>query len=102
MAGTVARDLDDYVRSDVEIIGVVGLAGSPSCGVRSTLDLGRALAAMGSCPRPVTTDRFNRLVIAAATVPGRGLFIECVAERLAREGRSVAIFEENLERPESG
>lgn len=32
------------------MVGVVGVAGSPSCGANTTLDIGLALKTIGSCP----------------------------------------------------
>ena len=48
IARRAVRDLEDYVASGFEVVGVVGVAGSPSCGVDTTLDLGRALKTLGS------------------------------------------------------
>ena len=38
-AGQVAREIRDYVRSGQSVQAVLGVGGSPSCGVRTTLDL---------------------------------------------------------------
>jgi predicted secreted protein len=39
IAKVVARDIEDYVRSGFEVMGIAGVGGSPSCGVWSNLDL---------------------------------------------------------------
>jgi predicted secreted protein len=39
LAGQVARDIGDYVRSGQSVQAVVGVGGSPACGVRTTLNL---------------------------------------------------------------
>jgi hypothetical protein len=39
LAGEVARNTGDYVWSGQSIQAVIGVDGSPSCGVRTTLDL---------------------------------------------------------------
>jgi len=97
LARAVVRDIQDYVDSGFEVVGVVGVAGSPSCGVRRTLDLAAAVRALGACrQQPVTKDWVNRQVVAAATCPGRGLFIEALIAELARRGLAVPVSEVTL------
>ena len=43
LAKEVVRDIEDYVRSGFEVVGMVGVGGSPSCGVWSGLALRRSL-----------------------------------------------------------
>ena len=50
IARTVARDVEDYVRSGFEVVGIVGVGASPSCGVCTTLDARRSISAAASCP----------------------------------------------------
>ena len=49
LAGQVARDIRDYVRSGRSVQAVVGVGGSPSCGVRTTLDLAGVLDTIAGC-----------------------------------------------------
>jgi uncharacterized protein YbbK (DUF523 family) len=87
LARSVAVDIADYMTSGFDIVGVVGVAGSPSCGAGTTLDLGAALQALASCPhRRVTTQWLNQRVVTAAARPGQGLFIEALTRDLARRG----------------
>ena len=46
----VAAQIADYRRSRVDVVGVVGIAGSPSCGVTTTLDLMGAVHTLTRCP----------------------------------------------------
>lgn len=101
LAATVLRDLEDYVDSGFDIVGVVGVAGSPSCGVNTTLDLGLALRAIGSCPRSgPTADWINRSVIAKSAIPGRGLFTEALADGMDRRSIRLPFDEVNLVEPD--
>jgi predicted secreted protein len=97
LARAVVRVIQDYVDSGFEVVGVVGVAGSPSCGVRRTLDLAAAVRALGARrQQPVTKDWVNRQVVAAATCPGPGLFIEALIAELARRGLAVPVSEVTL------
>jgi predicted secreted protein len=75
LARRMAGDIADYPRSGFAVAGIVGVAGSPSCGVHRTLELSGAVEAMAACPL-ATLDReaFNQQVIAANVVAGEGLF----------------------------
>jgi uncharacterized protein YbbK (DUF523 family) len=97
LARRVARDVDDYRRSGLEVVAVVGVAGSPSCGVRTSLDLGVAIRAIGArAEDPPTAAWMRDQVVGAATVPGRGLFVEALDRELRRRGLDVTVREHEL------
>lgn len=50
LAGDVAAEIADYQDSGLEPVGVIGIAGSPSCGVHTTVDLPAALDVLRRCP----------------------------------------------------
>ena len=97
LAGQVARDIREYVRSGQSVQAVVGVGASPSCGVRTTLDLAGALDTMaGSDPTQLNTDDFNRRVIAAHARPGQGLFIAALRRQLRHRGLDLPFEEHDL------
>ena len=97
LAGQVVRDVRDYVRSGQSVRAVVGVAGSPSCGVRTTLDLVGALDTIaGLEPTDLNTTDFNRRAVAAHLRPGQGLFITALRRRLRLGGLDVAFEEHDL------
>jgi predicted secreted protein len=96
LARRVADDIADYVRSGFDVVEVVGVGGSPSCGVHATLDLDRAIAAMARVDSATDTRSANRAVVTDNVVPGRGLFIECLDRALAARGVSVAQTEHDM------
>ena len=97
LAGQVERDIRDYVRSGQSVQAVVGVGASPSCGVRTTLDLAGALDTMaGSDPTQLNTDDFNRRVIAAHARPGQGLFIAALRRQLRHRGLDLPFEEHDL------
>ncbi len=94
LARDVARDIADYTSSGFEVTGLVGVAGSPSCGAGTTLDLEAAVRALGACPhRSPTTQWLNDEVIEAAMRPGSGLFIDALGAELARRNLTVSTTE---------
>lgn len=97
LARAVARDVQDYRRSGIEVVGVVGVGGSPSCGVHCTLDLPAAVGALTRCPAARLDRRvLNRDVIAAHVGPGEGLFIGALRQHLSRAGAPVPMHDHDL------
>jgi predicted secreted protein len=96
LARRVAHELADYLRSGFAVVEIVGVGGSPSCGVHSTLDLDGAVTAL-AC-RHGDTDRrtANRDIVAANVVAGRGLFFDCLDRALRSRGLAVAYREHDL------
>ncbi len=97
LARAVARDIADYRRCGVEVVGLIGIGGSPSCGVHTTLNLPAAVAALTRCPAASLDRRtLNQDVIAANVGPGEGLFISALRGRVARAGGPVPLSEHDL------
>jgi len=95
LACAVTRDVLDYRRAGVEVVGIVGIGGSPSCGVRTTLDLPTAVNVLTRYPCARLDRRtLNEDVVAASTCPGQGLLVCALRRRLARAG-VVVPFEEH-------
>jgi hypothetical protein len=96
LAGRVAGEVADYLRSGFQVVEIVGVGGSPSCGVRTTLDLDRAVAALASCEPGDDRRTTNRDVVAANVVAGRGLFVTCLERALRSRGLTVELREHDL------
>jgi hypothetical protein len=97
LARRVAGDIGDYRNSGFVVAGIVGVAGSPSCGVRRTLELSGAVEAMAACPlATLGRQGFNREVIAANVVAGQGLFVHQLRQALDRRGIQVPFQEHEL------
>lgn len=97
LARAVTRGVLDYRRCGMQVVGLVGVGGSPSCGVESTLDLRAAVTAVTRCPA-ARLDRamLNNNVIGANVRPGEGLLIRAVRKRLARAGSQIPLHEHDL------
>ena len=97
LARGVTRDVADYRRSGVEVVGLVGIGGSPSCGVATTLDLPGAVNALTRCPAARLDRRtLNEDIIAPNVRPGEGLFIHALRQQLAQAGAHVPMEEHDL------
>lgn len=94
LARRVARDVRDYQRSGTRVVGVVGVAGSPSCGVVTTLDLAGSLDALTRCPL-ARLDRRTLVedVVADHVQPGEGLFMSALRRQFAKAGLDIRFSE---------
>lgn len=97
LARTVVRQIADYRRSGFDVVAIVGVGASPSCGVHSTLDLAASVDAMAGCPiATIERDTVNRAAVRDCTIEGQGLFIEALGSGMRRRGLSVPFVEHDL------
>lgn len=97
MARRVVRQMCDYHRAGIEVVALVGVGASPSCGVLSTLDLRGALDALADVnPAEVERRAFNRDVISAHAIAGQGVFVHELSRGIARHGLDVLFVEHDL------
>ncbi len=80
LAEGVADVVEEFSRNGVEVVALIGIAGSPSCGIRTTTSGDW----MGD-PRGATSK---------SKVPGAGVFMEELMEELRRRGVDVKVIEE--------
>lgn len=94
LAARVAADMADYVRSGVEVVGIVGVGDSPSCGVHRTLDLRRALPIVTALDTDAIDARtFDEQVMRKCVIEGQGWFVEALRHELARRKLDVPFLE---------
>jgi predicted secreted protein len=97
LARQVLRQVDDYHAAGFEVAGIVGVGPSPSCGVRTTLDVPCAVAVLGHCP-VVGADRrgVNHDLLVGCRVAGEGAFLRQIRRGLEARGLPVPLWEHDL------
>lgn len=74
LARDVGKQIEDYLASGFEVVGIVGIDASPSCGVEQTLDLHKILLDL------LTTETLDRTqinnLVRRNVVKGVGLFTD--------------------------
>jgi hypothetical protein len=94
LANRTARHIADYARSGFQIIGIVGVGDSPSCGVLHTLNINRSLHAVASFDlNAIDRQTFNERAVQACVVEGEGLYIKALRRQLRRRGLTVPFLE---------
>jgi hypothetical protein len=82
------------MRSGFEVVGIVGVGDSPSCGVRHTLDLKRSLPIIASCAvETLERQEFNKKAVAACIVDGEGMYVQALRYRLDQGGLNTVFLE---------
>jgi uncharacterized protein YbbK (DUF523 family) len=94
IARRTASTIADYVHSGYDVVGVIGVGDSPSCGVRHTLDLRRSLPIVATLDvDTIDASTFNQHVVRACMIEGEGLFIAALRRELHRRGIAVPFTE---------
>jgi predicted secreted protein len=97
MAKEVVNDIEDYVRSGFSVAALVGVGGSPSCGVCTTLDLKRSIEVIASCPlAEIKRETMNDEAIASCLVEGEGLFMKAIRRQLEHKHIPLTFMEHKL------
>lgn len=89
LARQTANQIRDYEKSGIEVVGIVGVDASPSCGVSRTLDMRDALEKVGRLGQSTTTAKEANLIVLETAVPGRGLFIRLLEKELERRALTI-------------
>jgi predicted secreted protein len=84
LASQVAKQVSDYIDSGYTVVGIVGIDGSPTCGVNSTLNLKTSFAFhLGLSLSSLERAGYNQNLYARCAEKGAGLFMSLVEKKLA-------------------
>jgi predicted secreted protein len=97
IAKEVAGEIRDYIESEFEVVGIIGVAGSPSCGVNTTLDIKKSIEFLAN----TAVDELNREKINGPgnkelLIQGEGFFIEALKGALRKTNRTIRYYEHDL------
>jgi predicted secreted protein len=89
IAKQAAKQIEDYLDSGYTVVGVVGVDGSPSCGVGKTLDLRGSFDSITEIEVESLTAHKMNDIVRRNLKDGGGLFTSALKEEL--EGRGIAV-----------
>ncbi|MEI6254239.1 MAG: hypothetical protein WCP30_15690 [Mycobacteriaceae bacterium] len=96
LARAVAAQAADYQRSGLDVAAVLGVDGSPSCGLEQTLDTARVLDGLVHVdPDTVTAAEVNAIVRGEVSA-GSGLYTRALQRQLRRRGLQVPFLAHDL------
>jgi predicted secreted protein len=102
LAARVAQDLSQYRDAGMDVVAVVGVGSSPSCGVTCTMDLDRALGDIAGCPLQTLTRTRMTEIVTTRTRPGPGIFTTALQAALRRRRVRVPFVEHDLRAEPAG
>lgn len=92
----VAAQVEDYGASGFSVLGIVGIDGSPSCGLHKTINVRDAIDAMARLePSTISVERQNEMVRRYAE-SGRGIFIQELQRELDQRRLDVPFLAHDL------
>jgi uncharacterized protein YbbK (DUF523 family) len=95
IATQVAEQIADYQASGFTVVAIVGVDGSPSCGVCRRLDVRRGLQLVGQLPVTANAADMNAMVRDCQT-DGSGALIELLRQAIVRRGLQVPFLAHDL------
>lgn len=96
MARKVAAQIDDYVSSGFTVVGIVGIDGSPTCGVRTTVDIEGFVGDMLRADRGTLTTSDQNAWVRKHARKGQGLFVEELETALRARRLRVPLLAHDL------
>ncbi len=91
-AREAVREIADYVRSGCTVRGILGIDGSPTCGVQKRLGMERCFALFGGTSlQNLDRTALNTALYGTCQEDGPGLFISALKEELKRRKLGVPI-----------
>lgn len=97
IAQEVVAEIKDYRESDFEVVGIIGIAGSPSCGVHTTLDMKKSFEFLANTDiGKLDGKKMNESGMKELLIKGRGFFIEALQDELKKGNLTATFYEHDL------
>lgn len=97
IARDVVSDIKDYMDSGFEVAGIVGIKGSPSCGISAALDLRKSAEFAADLDFKTLNRRyFNENCYKKCMLNKSGLFIDALKKELSAHHVKVNLYEHDL------
>jgi hypothetical protein len=87
LARGIARQIGDYRLSGMDVVAVIGVDASPSCGVTRTLDINRAVRGLARVDVGTVTVEDVDAAVRGSVNRGSGLFVTALQHQLEQQQR---------------
>ena len=88
--------IEDYLQNDYNIIGVVGIDGSPSCGSSKILDLYQFELLADFNTKDIQREVFNEFLYKKLLIKGEGIFIQEMKKILKQKRIMLNFYSHNI------
>lgn len=98
LASRAVSMIEDYIDSGFTVAGIVGIDGSPTCGVGKNLSVRKSLRYIsGLSIDSLNRDEYNRNLYRSCLEKGPGIFINTLSGKLKKKGLEIRLFSLDLE-----
>lgn len=102
LAADIAMQMKDYREAGCAVMGVIGVDGSPSCGVCTTLDVRKAVEGIARLRVATATSDDMNAIVKGAVCDGPGLFTRLLRNATAERNQTVPFAAHDLIRELTG
>lgn len=102
LARDAARRVADYRRTGHQVVAVVGVDGSPSCGIDTTLDIPTAIDRLAETDRHTLTSGVVNTIVRDTAIPGPGMYTQQLRRRLPPRRIDIPFLAHDLRRELDG
>ncbi|WP_010250769.1 2-thiouracil desulfurase family protein [Acetivibrio cellulolyticus] len=88
--------ITDYLKSGYKVVGIIGVDGSPTCGVNTKLEMKKSFEYFARQKIATGRDEFNAGLYNECAVDGKGIFFEELQRRLDSKGIVLPIIAHSL------
>jgi predicted secreted protein len=97
VAAAVVKQIRDYTAFGFTVKGIIGVDGSPTCGINTKLDMKRSFEFLASCSMQyLNRETFNEKLYETCAEAGSGMFIEQLKKLLHRKRLQVPVYAHSL------
>lgn len=97
IAKEIAKDIKDYTESDYEVVGIIGVDASPSCGVNSSLEMKKSFDFMAKLDiNLIDRNVLNEKMYKNCLVKEKGIFIKEIDKILKRKKIEINYYSRDL------
>lgn len=97
LAKEIVSEMADYIHSGFEVSGILGIDGSPSCGINKRLDIKKSFEYIaGIDPKKLVRDEMNSHIYEECLFEGKGLFIEALEIEMKNKNIRIELFSHDL------
>ena len=97
IAREVVYEIQDYIQSGYQVVGIIGVDGSPSCGVLSALDINKSSDFVADLSgEKITKDFFNIECYKSCLITGAGLYTQALQDQLTKRDIKIKFYSIDL------
>jgi hypothetical protein len=91
-----SMEIKDYIKSGYSVVALIGIDGSPSCGVNKTLCISKAIDLLADLDIQNVTLKDANDVIYKCILDGKGLFTTVITKELRRRNLEIPFLAHDL------